>query len=926
MFQETGSIAQPPWRGGAFVAPAVPSSAALSQQQHGGGASWLKCRRRRPRSNGIAECLHAVPSPRSCSSPASISLSQASIQPGRPHARRPAARAGGNARKRGSHSSAAPQTLADPAVHDRCGGGIAAGGGIEVDMFGSSGGMFGDVTGDVVSMDESNMSAAAAAALGDDDHVEMMGTRPEEPQQQQQQQQQAHLNGTEEEEVGGVEAEIGSGMDAYSRQLIGGLTKLARNGLWKASFKVLRVEQALNARKVSAAQANGEEYSSSWPVVEQKAYNTILAALSRAGKWEEAVLLLKEMETRGIQRDAVSYACLIAACGRGMQWERALISLAEMRDVGIKANSFVYSAAIDACAKGRQWQKALILLRDMEVVDGLPANLICYNAAADACGKAGRPGEALALLAKMQKVGIKPNEVSYLSVISACSRVGDWKRALLLLDEMIVMGVQPDLKCYCSAITACGKGGRWKQALGLLNMMHKDGPPPNDYCYNAAISACGKSGQWREAKDLLSTMRDRGVPPDLISYNSAIDACGKGGRWEEGLKIFVGMVKAAEESWDADTGHPKPPTPDATTYGAAITACSRGKQWQMALRFLEDMEKKGVERTEGVFQATLAGCARMGRWRECIVTLDQMRKSGLQPRAAAYNSVITACGRGGEWQRAIAILKQMSSRGATPDVITLNAVMTSCAQSQRWKQARVILDFMRDPNNVATIECGGLLFPVLDINGASTDRNIVVDGLGRKNGEVTVGNGGRAPAEARSEDRAVGVPSTSTTSSSSISNQDNGGTPVKRRRTREGGSWPPRPDAVSFHTVTKALATEGMWHEAVELLEEMVEERRRFLRSDEAFLETTVGGGRGEGRQQQQQWPVNIDRFRGVFEMELKNNEVVGHEQRGGWSEFEVSPQVSLRAKAMDLLMVMEREEKEARLKRQTLYDNIARR
>lgn len=63
-------------------------------------------------------------------------------------------------------------------------------------------------------------------------------------------------------------------------------------------------------------------------------------------------------------------------------------------------------------------------------------------------------------------------------------------------------------------------------------------------------------------------------------------------RWEEGLKIFVGMVKASEEPWDADMGHPKPPTPDATTYGAAITACSRGKQWHMALRFLEDMEKK----------------------------------------------------------------------------------------------------------------------------------------------------------------------------------------------------------------------------------------------------------------------------------------------------------------------------------------------
>ena len=63
-------------------------------------------------------------------------------------------------------------------------------------------------------------------------------------------------------------------------------------------------------------------------------------------------------------------------------------------------------------------------------------------------------------------------------------------------------------------------------------------------------------------------------------------------RWEEGLKIFVDMVKASEEPWDPDMGHPRPPTPDATTYGAIITACSRGRQWQMALRFLDDMEKK----------------------------------------------------------------------------------------------------------------------------------------------------------------------------------------------------------------------------------------------------------------------------------------------------------------------------------------------
>lgn len=90
-------------------------------------------------------------------------------------------------------------------------------------------------------------------------------------------------------------------------------------------------------------------------------------------------------------------------------------------------------------------------------------------------------------------------------------------------------------------------------------------------------------------------------------------------------------------------------------------------------------------------------------------------------------------------------------------------------------------------------------------------------------------------------------------------------------------------------------------------------------------METTVveigagGGGRGS-----RQWPINVDRFRAVFQLELKNNEIVGHERERGWSEFALSPEVSLRAKAMDVLMVIEREEKEARLKRQALYETIA--
>lgn len=39
------------------------------------------------------------------------------------------------------------------------------------------------------------------------------------------------------------------------------------------------------------------------------------------------------------------------------------------------------------------------------------------------------------------------------------------------------------------------------------------------------------------------------------------------------------------------------------------------------------------------------------------------------------------------------------------------------------------------------------------------------------------------------------------------------------------GVWPPRPDAVSFHVVMKALVAAGMWEEAHEVLVEMRDER-----------------------------------------------------------------------------------------------------
>lgn len=103
---------------------------------------------------------------------------------------------------------------------------------------------------------------------------------------------------------------------------------------------------------------------------------------------------------------------------------------------------------------------------------------------------------------------------------------------------------------------------------------------------------------------------------------------------------------------------------------------------------------------------------------------------------------------------------------------------------------------MRDPESVPTSQFGDLSLPIL---GAS--QTLDVDVMGERMGKDTKG------VTLNGSPTAVG-------GSGAPLNQDGG-----------GGLWPPRPDAVSFHVVIKALASAGMWEQAVDVLEDMAEER-----------------------------------------------------------------------------------------------------
>lgn len=267
--------------------------------------------------------------------------------------------------------------------------------------------------------------------------------------------------------------------------------------------------------------------------------------------------------------NVVTYNAAIQACGSAGRWREALTLLRGMLSEKISPNATSFTSAIASCGFAGEWQQALGLLRAVKDING--GGLLSvgsYNAAVRACGEAGRYKEAVGVLREMEADAKKEGASSDSSAAPA-----------------------PDVTTYTAAITACGVAREYKQAVLLLREMPTVGITPNKISYNAAITACSRSERWELSLALFREMAILGVSPDIISYNSVISALGSAGEWERAISVLREMMPVESDS--AGTGTRTGAggggvSPDHVSFATVIRTC------EMARRF----EEAGELRTE----------------------------------------------------------------------------------------------------------------------------------------------------------------------------------------------------------------------------------------------------------------------------------------------------------------------------------------
>eukprot|EP00435_Cladocopium_sp_Y103_P040297 s1325_g10.t4 len=308
--------------------------------------------------------------------------------------------------------------------------------------------------------------------------------------------------------------------------------------------------------------------------------NSVMSALSKEGLWQEALVILQEMqdaECPDNRPDVITYNSAIAACERAWQWTAALQLFVQMRKERLKISSISCNSLLSALEKGRCW---------------------IY---------------ALHLLARMSRWRLH-NQVSYNAVASACEKSWQWRRALLFCHGMDVVA------CNVS-INACEKGLAWQLALFLLSSSRR-GSLVDVPTFTTALTAAEKASQWQHAMLIFQVMRSRSpgeVGIDAPSLSACIRAAERSLSWSLALHVLRASDKECVEE---------------VVLGSAAAALSACGQWELALSVLQEMRNREFSISNVSCCAAMNGCYHARQW--------QMATALLTPRTSVIGVMAAA--------------------------------------------------------------------------------------------------------------------------------------------------------------------------------------------------------------------------------------------------------------------------------------------
>lgn len=463
------------------------------------------------------------------------------------------------------------------------------------------------------------------------------------------------------------------------------------------------------------------------------AFNAVITALSKVGRWSQALDLAAEMrEMASVDQngqannpellpDSFTHSSVISALARGKQWQRAIGYFDEFVT---KPDAGVYNALIHALGRSRKWQRSLALLKDMRESEVSP-DTYTYSSLINVCVGSKRHQTAKQMYLQMKSEGVVPNVVTLTTMVSLYSGSGQWQQALQTYRDLILSDAsrerkQADEALLGAVVNALTRAGQLEKAEALID---NDGTETtgksnaNVAVYNALMRGYAKTGAWEKALDTLRKMADKDVKPDTTTYVEVINSCALSK--PSNAHLASAAYECVEPAYQSRVGDKSstdglknlplmPPieSPDKSDATAAANALIRVYSVNSppladeALAVLTSLRDSNSRATANIYSyaLTMKALSMAGRLEEALAVYDwaEAREQADIPADTGVSfelgpivrtAAVQIAARLGQIERAEEVFEGIQS----PDVNALQTMVYVYERSQKWQNALDLL-------------------------------------------------------------------------------------------------------------------------------------------------------------------------------------------------------------------------------------------
>ncbi|XP_022991386.1 putative pentatricopeptide repeat-containing protein At3g15930 [Cucurbita maxima] len=345
------------------------------------------------------------------------------------------------------------------------------------------------------------------------------------------------------------------------------------------------------------------------------AWNMMIAAYNKVGKFEESRRLFLGMEEKQVLPTTVTLVLILSACSKLKDFKTGKHVHSCVNNCKVESNLVLENALIDMYAACGEMDSALGIFRNMNnkdiiswttIVSGFTnlgeidvarnyfdqmpeKDCVSWTAMIDGYLHTNRFKEAFDLFRHMQATSVKPDEFTMVSILTACAQLGALELGEWIKTYIDKNKINNDAFVRNALIDMYFKCGNVDKAERVFREMHQR----DKFTWTTIIVGLAVNGHGEKALDIFSKMLEASILPDDVTYIGVLSACTHTGMVDKGREFFLSMT----------TQHGI--EPNITHYGCLVDLLARAGRLKEAHEVIKNMP---IEPNSIVWGALLAGC------------------------------------------------------------------------------------------------------------------------------------------------------------------------------------------------------------------------------------------------------------------------------------------------------------------------------